>query len=216
MKVAVAIMAHRQREEWAELLAERVGCSVVYDEDESTASGDAERRWRTGYRAWHSLVSSGADWGVVLQDDALVCDEFVPTLQTALLHVPNMSVVSLYSSYKDHMPQIQKAALEAKEADKSWFFLRSLAFGVGIAAPLKTVPRMLLWTNHPKMAGTNYDYRIGVYYRDRLHYRAIHPIPSLVQHRDQGTLVGVSRGVRRATHFLGENKSGVLLDWSKI
>ena len=80
---------------------------------------------------------------------------------------------------------------------------------------VQTIPAMLDWCDAPERATDNYDHRIGKFYRDELGWRTYYTHPSLVDHRDEGSLVGHGANTRRVAHnFLGQDVSALSVDWS--
>src|SRR5690606_41115654 len=90
----VAVVAHVNRFERAVKLAAQLGAAVFVDDG-------SQGEWDNHARAWRYLADQQADWGVVLQDDAIVTDSFHDDLASLLGHVPSCSCVGLYAGTSD-------------------------------------------------------------------------------------------------------------------
>lgn len=212
MRLSAAVMAHPIREvqvsEQAAWLDRDV--PVVWASNPQPTS-DPVARWVTGREAWQ-LYDPSADWHVVLQDDAVPCRDMLAGLELALDEVGDRGVVSAYTGTgRPHQANVTKALDDAVRKDRSWMATWSLNWGVAIAAPTWTIPAMLEWCERPPMARTNYDMRIGLYYRDVMRWVTWYTVPSLVDHADVPSLV--SHGGNRFAHRVCDG-SALEVDWS--
>lgn len=208
--VSAVIMAHPARELFAEQLEGWLGVPVQWD-PVSTPSEDPEQRWANGREAWLRQADSGADWSMVVQDDAVPCEDLLETLSHALDHVPDEAIVSAYLGTKRPAQYwYQHAIAEAEKTGASWIRAKSLSWGVAPIVPTATIRDMIVWCD--QQLGMSYDMRVGRYYRDVLYMRCWHPWPSLVDHRhDIPSLCGHDEPDRRAhRHHRG---SGLELAW---
>ena len=205
--LSVKIMAHPKRAEFIPDLVERLGLQaedVVWDNDNT--------RWHTGRRAWQA-VDQSADWGMVVQDDALVCRDLIAGLETALDHLPEVGVVSPYiGTRRPAANKVEQAVRDAVNADASWVKMPSLNWGVAIVLPTRIIDGMIRWCNQQRYP--QYDRRIGRYAIDVERLNTWCPWPSLVDHRDSDSLVGHGTG-RKAHKFVGQDASALDLDWAK-
>lgn len=216
--IGAVIMAHRARQEWAEQLSAKTGAPIHFDRKQKPTP-DNEHRWLVGKRAWQKALAQGGEWSMVMQDDALASRDLLPGLDAAVSNFPDGACVSAYlGSGRPDQRNVQQAILQAKASNWSWVTTRSLNWGVCIVLPSETIPDMLEWcSTDPRALGQNYDYRIGVYYRDVIGWRTFYTFPSLVDHRDENSLVGHGGTHRRVAHnFLGEDVSALDIDWSRL
>src|SRR5690606_4281782 len=135
----------RKREHMVGDLVERLGVDpdrVVWDRTND--------RWDTGVRAWQHH-DPGADWHLVLQDDALICRDLIPGLEKALERVPVESTVSLYLGNRGVG---LKAAARVPDG-VSWVQMPKLIWGVAMCVPTCTIPDMLRWCRSVDLE--NYD-----------------------------------------------------------
>lgn len=206
MRLSVKIMAHKKRAHHIPDLIERLGLTeddVIWDRKSD--------RWDTGRRAWEAIDQS-ADWGMVVQDDALVCRDLIAGLEKAAAYITEPCLVSPYiGTRRPTAGRVTRAVTEAKAAGAAWVRMPSLNWGVAIMAPTSIIPQMLPWCD--KQTYPNYDRRIGRFAIDVLRLPTWCTWPSLVDHRDDDSLVGHGQG-RKAHQFLGQEASALDVDWS--
>jgi hypothetical protein len=205
VRLSVKIMAHKKRAHHIPGLLERLGLTeadVIWDRKNN--------RWDTGRRAWEA-VDQTADWGMVVQDDALVTRDLIAGLEKAAAFLPERCLVSPYTGTRRPVAsRVERAVNAARAANASWIRMPSLNWGVAIMAPTDIIDRMLPWCD--KQTYPNYDRRIGRYAIDMLRLPTYCTWPTLVDHRDDDSLVGHGRG-RKAHQFLGEDVSALSVKW---
>lgn len=208
-------MAHPVRETYVEELLISLGIrdaiGMVSWDRVAEPSSIGEQRWKTGRTAW-MLHDSDADWHVVLQDDAVVCDDFLAGFSEALDHLPDEAVVaSAYcGSKRPGQIPFTRLARQARTDDASWLRSMQVWWGVAIAARTETIEPMLEWCD--AKTGSPYDSRIGAYYRRVLDTDCWYTWPSLVDHRDGPSLIAGHRDQgRRAREF--HESSALDLTW---
>lgn len=228
--LSVAVMAHRVRAAAARRVLAGIDGSaeLVFDEN-PIPSNDREQRWATGRRSWEAAYKNagrwGADWCLVVQDDAILCRDLVAGLEQALKFFPSddlgqpLGLVSAYTGTgRPNQHSVRKALAYADEHDLAWACTKSLNWGPAIIVPTWTVPEMLGWcSGERRVQGSPYDYRIGVYYRDIMGWRSWYTVPSLVSTGRLRSLIGNDRGPRRVAHrFIGRESSALGVDWGRV
>lgn len=212
--ISVSVMAHPDRREQAEYVSEQTGGDIVWDTG-GEPSADPARRWKVGVDCWEDAASKGSDWSFVIQDDAIACDDLVPGLGVALEQLPSGGAVSPYTGTgRPAQNQVTAALKTAQHTGSSWMSLRRLYWGVGILLPTSVVEGMLSWCSRKGVSKMNYDGRIGLYVRDILGWQAWYTVPSLLDHRDGGSLIDHGPG-RVAHNFVGESSSALDVDWTR-
>jgi len=181
MTVAIGIVAQPARRDMAEELAKQVDADlIVVDED-----GQGER-W-CHQEALRRLIKTGADWLVMLEDDALPVDDFLPKLATALEMEPP-GIVSAYlgtgrwsgEHMEVHEPRLRAMIDHADMTGAKWITADRLWHAVAVAIPLTLAPAVLAYIEND---GAHTDKAIGYWCietRTPVHY--CHP--SLVDHAD--------------------------------
>lgn len=218
MRLSTVIMAHRTRQHLVEETLDSLDreVEVVYD-GKMTPSADPRQRWRTGRRAWEA-VDPDADYGMVLQDDVLVSGDLVAGIESALDVLGPEGLVSAYTGTgRPDQTSVLRALDRARRQDSAWACTRSLNWGPAIIAPTAHIPDMLAWCSQEKRMHQNYDFKIGVYFRDVVGYRTWYLVPSLVEHRQVPSLVGHDTGPARMAHeFIGTDRSALDIDWTRV
>lgn len=198
MKITVTVMAHPKRKAAAEALYTQLAkmpfhqASITWDQKNS--------EWHTGKRALKAHLNG--DWHIVLQDDAIITDNFYTDAVNALQAVPVKTLVSFYTGTVRPLPgRVASAVRRANEGGYSWLRGYLLFWGVGIAIPTDQILPMLEY-----IAGRRepYDTRLGYFYiANRL--PVLYSNPSLVDHdEDMGSLLehGKWPEPRRARNFI--------------
>lgn len=210
MRLSASIMAHPDRSALVGELQERLDRDVpVHWDDEGPASGNSDRVWRTARGGWE-LADPAADWHVLIQDDAVVCADFLAGLERALEHIPAEATVSPYLG-KGGMAadRWSKIGAEAERRGASFVRSASLMWGVAICLPVHLVPGMIERAN--LMAGVPDDMRVSGWTKRR-RGEVWYLWPSLVDHRPVPSITKHRAADRRAVrHHTG---SALELDWS--
>lgn len=187
--LSASIMAHPSRELYVTDLLQQLDREVPVSWDINTPpSGAKERRWKVGTAAWQ--MANGADWHMVLQDDATVCRDFLAGMELALDRIPvDVGIVQPFMGTKRAVGlQMVALADRARKSGASWISHRSMCWGVAICVRTETIPAMLEWCS--LRTSLSYDSRVGRYYRDVLGQRTWYTSPALVDHRNLPSLVG--------------------------
>ncbi len=182
MNISLSIMAHPSRKLQAEALYKKL---KKFDFSKVSVTWDQiNNEWDTGKRAL--LDNAGSEWHVVLQDDAIICDDFYSEVVNAINNVPETSLISLYTgTVRPFRTRVQNAVKKATGV--AWLRSYSLYWGVGIVIPTFHVEPMLEFVEGMIEP---YDYRIGMFYRANI-LPVFYTNPSLVNHDDTiGSLVG--------------------------
>lgn len=206
MKVSVAVMAHPSRADMVDELTAALDrpAEVVWDEKSD--------RWDTGRRAWLTY-DPGADYHLVIQDDAIVCRDVVAGLEEALERTPEMGhPVSLYvGRVKPYAAAITEIVEQADDETASWLEMGDINWGVAIALPTYRIDAAIAWGDDNIRRNVNYDRNLSRHFVG-LGLTCYYTWPSLVDHRLAPSLIG--HGDHRQAHsFLGADASAIGLDW---
>lgn len=209
--VSYAIMAHPKRAHYVEALKQTLPFAhVVWDR--------VNDEWDTGRRAIESY-NPKADWHVIVQDDAILCNEFYRGALFALGKADHGGPVSFYvGQCRPYGREVTRLVDQAVDLGRSWIVMKNgPIWGVCVALPTAYVPELLDFCDEME-SGTLYDARMAGFFKDR-GVATWYTIPSLVDHRDQAenpSLLdghGLSSG-RVAHEFIGAG-SPMDIDWSK-
>lgn len=205
LSVSAAVMAHPKRASLASGVSEALnGAPVVFD-----SKGD---RWDTGRRAFEAC-DPAASHAVVIQDDAIVCRDMLEGLIKALEHVPDNPVGLYLGTVRPASAFMGAAVAYAEAAGSSWVVGEGPWWGVGMAIPSHFVGPMLDWCDAQRHIQA-YDRRIASYFA-HIGVAAWYTLPSLVDHRDEPSLVRRNAPGRRARRFIGD-RSPLDIDWSRM
>lgn len=197
MKITVTVMAHPKRRQHAEALYSQLAKQPFYKASITWDQKNSE--WHTGKRALKAHLDG--DWHIVLQDDAIIADNFYEHALAAIQHAPVKSLISFYTGTAKPFPgRVASAVRRANESNYCWLKGYLLFWGVGIAIPTDHILPMLEY-----IAGRRepYDTRLGYFYLgNRL--PVLYTNPSLVDHDESiGTLLDhVNAEPRHAHNFI--------------
>lgn len=199
-----AIMAHEKRKHWVPYLEENIpGAEVVWDRYND--------RHETGLRSILEY-DPDADYHVVVQDDALLCNDFVGGLAEAMQYVPDGLPVGLYHGRTRNHNDL--GMNRAVSSGASWLCRSGPVWGPGIVFPTESIPDLTeFYQSIPDVP--NYDRRVLRYYQ-KVGKQCFYPVPSLIEHRteDNPSLASPSRTAHRmALKFIGP-RSALSVDWS--
>ena len=210
-KVSAAIMAHPARRDLVDgLLGDLGPLPVAWDQIPPTQGlTKGDRVWSVAREAWLAY-DPAADWHVLIQDDAVVCEDFLAGLEVALDHVPGDALVSLYFGKGANVPpKWRRLAADADRAGASWVKTTVLMWGVCMAVPTPLVAPMVAWCDLQR--GQNDDRRVGRWFRAQ-GLLTWYTWPSLADHHLGPSLVRNTNVVRvAARHHQG---SALALDWA--
>ncbi|QBZ72701.1 glucosyltransferase [Gordonia phage Phendrix] len=199
-EISYVVVGDSRRARRAYNLAGRLGASVALD---------LEGKWGPGInhrRAWILGNTEKCDWIVVMEDDAILCTNFLEKAEKALVDAPT-DIVSFYlgTGYPlQHQSEIRRRVAIADETDASWIQMRSMNHAVCIAMKQELVTPML---DHVATSRKPIDEAIGKWARTQ-QILVSYPVESLVDHADEETLIKHPDGIartkpRRAIRFAG-------------
>jgi hypothetical protein len=204
-QVAIGVMSHPDREAWVrELIQRGLADTVVTDHH-----GWGENV--TGNMTWQLLAQTGAEWAIVLQDDALPVQNFREHATEALASVSIFAgAVSFYVGTSRPI-SVQAGLAEAMaHADENlipWLYSERMLWGVAVAMRVADIPSYLEYSElHPNEL---YDTRIGNWVVTSRGKSVWYTHPSLVDHRDGPSLLHAhSTELPRHAHRVGLPEGG--------
>ena len=198
--IAVGVVGHTARRRQAEALAERVGAWLSIDDGSLGCEGNHRR-------VLAHLADSGADYAVVLEDDAQPVDGFADQVCAALEAAPPCEypdgavaaapIVSLYlgTGYPRYWQSAYERAIWAADHIAApWLRCSHLLHAVGYAVRRDLVADLV--ADLPQRAPLPIDAAITEWARSRNH-DVLYTWPCLVDHAD-GEPVVTGRRPRRA------------------
>lgn len=145
--------------------------------------------------AW-SLRNPCADFHFVIQDDAILCNNFRERVSELIHRLHQRQAFSLYMGVRANLSAEHEAA-----AKRGWWS-SSLRWGVAVGLKSALIPRMLRafhsYANVPQD-----DARIKRFLNSQ-NIHVYYPLPSLVDHRPGQSLVG-DPGTGRHAYFFADH-----------
>ena len=201
IKLSVAIMAVPSRSDEVNRIVKKLGVRVpvFYDTDKKGP-------WFNAQRAWGS-VRSGASHHLVLQDDIVLCGNFMNTVEHLCSLRPN-DILNLFSMRKD--------SFEAQAAGTSWIRTDYGVWGQAIVMPVPFIPKMLRWSRTNLKEEFPYDDSRITMWMESIKRSAYVPSPNIVDHIDGESTLGHKTPLpRKSRYFIGEDVDGMSVDWNK-
>lgn len=173
--------------------------------------------WR-GYKLCLEALAKGVDeFGVILQDDAVLCQNFGPAIAHIAKANDDTPVVLFLGALP--IPTAHRAKKAAKKRERYCELgVRDFCPVVGMLWPKRKAKEMLEWTSEQKLPNARSDDAVVGYWVDKTAQRVRVTVPSLVQHPDDESIVhpkrakqGADRG--RVALFFCEGDP-LDLDWS--
>ena len=173
--IETAIVAHQRRYPDALDLAERLNAAICMDDCGMGAARNHERAW-----TW--LKDSTEPWCLVLEDDAVVCADFLNQASMALAHAPS-PIVSFYLG-RGRPPHWQQRIAKVIASEAHWIIATEMLHGVATAVRTELIPDLLAWIEDQEPV----DEAIGDFAQQN-NFEVSYTHPSLVDHRDSGTIM---------------------------
>ncbi len=184
-------MAHPSRADMVKYLKERLGdIPVTFDNGQGI--------WENCKAAWR-LHDKKADWHIVIQDDAIICDRFIERVNDVLkIATEKKCAASLFFGKRLLLKDTGKQGL------KKGFVIRAmLHWGIAVCLPVNLIESMIAFGD--KMDIKQDDARIS-YFLQSKKIHVYYPMPSLVDHRVGKSLVNDPGENRTAYKYIDGNK----------
>lgn len=169
-------MAHPRRRHMVQALGRALPPSTVVVWDTKND------RWDTGRRSLMAYHPA-ADWHVVVQDDAVLCRDFVSHVAIALAKLAGTAGPACFfvSHTGDSMGLTPERLQAARNRGVCWLEHKGPWWGVAIATPTPAIHEMVAWCDE-RTDIPNYDRRQSRYWEHQ-GIPCRYSIPSLVDHR---------------------------------
>ncbi len=166
MKLSISVMAHPKRQEFFSYLKDRLG-DVPFSIDEGKGL-----IWNCR-NAW-SMYDPTADYHVVIQDDAIVCDNFYDRAVEVLKNAQGLPV-SFF-----HVSPLSYKKYKEQRKESGHIIQPGLSGGVALCLPTKLIPDML--AHYDADTVPHDDHRVGRFLMS-INTPWFFPFPSLIDHR---------------------------------
>jgi hypothetical protein len=191
MKFSISIMMHPSRMDFLPYLFDRLGpCPVSIDAGIGI--------WENCKAAWR-FNNPEAEYHIVIQDDAIICDNFLELAERAIItgKLKNC-VTSLFFGKRMLLMDVGKQGLKRGFVTKNM-----LHWGLAVCLPVKLIEPMIAFGD--KLNIPQDDARISLFLQSRK-IGVYYPLPSLVDHRIGKSLVNDPGEFRTAYKYIDENK----------
>ncbi len=187
-------MAHPSRQEHFSYLLEKLG-NVPFSIDYQSIG-----EWDNAKKAW-MMHDPEAEWHVVIQDDAIVCENFreraIEVIEKAKEVLGTEDYVCNF--YYGHRKSAEKVSAEALK--KGYWTNGYPKWGVAICMKTKFIKEMIEFGEKIDNVGTKDDARIGAFIGSK-GLKVYFPMPSIIDHRHGKSLVGDPGELRNAYKFI--------------
>lgn len=178
-----------------------------FEVTDDKGSGGWHGVWPNHRRAWQAYVRApGATHHLVLEDDLLLCRDFLPGVKAAIASVRS-GPISLYS--------VRKIVDHCRSEGLHWAEIVDGSWGQALVLPVEDVREFLAWDKrYLRQDYSDYDGRLLMWslYTKRSWWCTQ---PSLVEHLGAASsTIGFSNKNRTARWFIGANASALDIDWS--
>ena len=181
MNLSISVMAHPKRAKYVNIIMKKLSdeydgsfnYTVVWDEKNSIHD-----TWK---RSWETR-NKDADYHLVIQDDAVLCDNFIEKVYKYL----NIGLPA-YNFHCRKRTDLMKQAEKAKDG----YFEYSLWGGVAVCVKQDLIDDMISFCmkHHKRTRNNDFDDIAMKYFFERLNIKVAYPMPSLVDHRSVPSLI---------------------------
>lgn len=200
--ISTAIMAHPARKDMvADLLTELPADTYI--------SWDAHRVEMDTARRALSFHDESSDWHLVIQDDAVLCNNFMHHAEEALARVKPNNPVSFYLGRPmPHGNEMTRAVAVAQQEERSWIVTRGPMWGVCVAYPTKMLTEFLEAAPDEDLP---YDEVASEFFWSK-RIECWYTLPSLADHRDEPSLLPNRQLVERRARVFTESPDTINWD----
>lgn len=171
MTLSISIMAHPQRKSFVESLLKQLSLmniGVSWDEKNNI--------WDTCRRAW-LLHDKAADWHLVLQDDVILCKNFITKVNELInKHSRNNNIFSLYLGNREKFSK----DVNRLKPKGGLLVKKNIHHEIALCFPTKKIIDML---NYCDSLNPDTDKVINQYV-NKNNLDVIIPLPTLINHRN--------------------------------
>ena len=196
MKLSISVMAHPSRQENFEYLKSKLG-DVPFSIDYKS-----EGEWTNCKRAW-MMFDPAAEWHVVIQDDAIIPNNFIKLAEDVIDKAKEILKVEDYVC-NFYFGRNRASTPIGDEAIKVGYWINGYPkWGVAICIQTKFIKEMIAFGDklHGPDYGTKDDARIAKFIGSKK-MRVYFPMPSIIDHRHGKSLVGDPGENRGAYKFI--------------
>jgi len=212
MLFSIAVMTHPSRHSRLLALIDDLSSQIDIGQVSIVVDRNCDGIWETASRAWLSFDIS-AQYHLVLQDDALLCDNFVKHLPSVIGSLPSDATVS----FCDNFPVMN----DVVRKNKHWLVISAVHNACALLQPVSQIKHFVEWNNrHVRPEYFHDDLRLDMYLKK--HDKTCwHTLPQLVRHDNQGSVHSMVSGIqdKRSAlptefNWIGKGVDITQVDWS--
>lgn len=177
-KLSITVMLHPKRAKFIPYLKEKLGDIPIIIDTKNNL-------WDTCRRAWLAQDMT-CEYGVVIQDDAIICDDFKNKAEALL---KDDLVYSFFAGYMLQDAITKAEAKNEKHIDKGMIFNE-----IALCMKTKHIPQMVKYCDDRN--ATN-DQEITKWAKLK-GLKIRYPIPSLIDHRDEESIYRENYNIPKA------------------
>lgn len=196
VKLSIAVMAHESRAEFFPYLKEKLGDVPFFVDTKELKLGT----WGNARRAWLAYDPS-ADYHVVIQDDAIICEGFKEKAERFIREYQWKGVHAFNFFYGN---RIGKNSERWEGINTGRIIKLRNAWGVAVCMETALIPEMVAECDKMEKIPQD-DVRISRFLFSRRR-KVVYPIPSLIDHRAGDSLVGDTDKNRIAFWYIENEK----------
>ena len=202
IKLSVSVMAHPKRQDYFQRLKDELGEDVPFSIDENNSIlENCKAAWR--------LHDPSADFHVVIQDDAILCKNFLERAKRFIQETESKRIQNNWSIFGyNFFRRAEYKEAQMREYEKIGYQLEARnRGGVSICLPVNQINSMLKFFDNTN--SRHDDERISRWIESKK-FKMCYPIPSLVDHDDHiSSLAGnpIKVNNRQAWKFIDNQKS---------
>lgn len=160
--------------------------------------------WRTARRALISSYKAQATHHILLQDDVILCDDFVPAVKELIELRPD-AALSLFTP--------RPVVLDAKRRNTRWLRMPGGAWMQALVLPSPWIPEFIKWADtHVPPTYPHDDHRLSLWIME-FHKPSYGVAPTLADHGRLDSALGHTTRLY-SKWFIGEKVSALSVDWS--
>jgi len=194
-------MTHPRRRQWAARLATSIDATLIQDPDPAGPPSAL----RCAMEAWTRPISGRYSHRLVVQDDALLCQNFLAAARIMLTRYPTAMIAFYVGNAHPGGWHYHTAARRCEHVCP--LPLHHFVPTVCLAMPIPVAEAWAAWTQANVVPGYPYDDEAFRMYREVSHVPALATIPCLAQHTNhQPSLIGHQHhGRRQAACWIGDH-----------
>ena len=204
MKLSISVMAHESRADNFAYLSRMLG-DVPFSIDKGARGTPGNLgEWGNAKRAW-MMYDPEAEWHVVIQDDAIICENFRQRAESVILKAKTVLKTEDYvcNFYFGSNRVSRPIGADIVKRGLTYWINAYPKWGVAMCMQTKYIKEMIAFCDKldEKQHGTRDDSRIAKYIGHK-RMKVYFPMPSIIDHRHGPSLVGDPGEKRGAYQFI--------------